>query len=75
MDSTSKVGLLALQCGKTLALEVYRSAAGFYLGTYAEDKECGFPAPFTRESQEYWPTAAKASAALESGSWTQRRNL
>lgn len=50
-----------------LPLRVCRSAAGYYLGTLDEN---GFPV--SRESHEYFPDEASASAALASGSWTQR---
>lgn len=43
-------------------LDVYRSAAGFYVGTYCH---CG---PYTRESG-YYPSHELAQAALQSGAY------
>ena len=61
-----QVGLLALQSGELLPVEVMQSGAGFYLGTSQEQ------APFSRESEEYWPTLKQAEAALNGNDWTQR---
>ena len=63
-------GKLAAEAGKVFALEVCKSAAGYYLGTVNEDGE-----PFTRESLEYWRKRETAEAALASGAWTQKPNL
>jgi hypothetical protein len=52
-----------------LPLEILKSAAGFYIGTF-DPKE----GPFPRESEEYFPNAQAARDALENGAWTQRRN-
>lgn len=55
---------------EVLPLQVLNSQAGFYLGTVDAD---GFPC--SRESVEYWTTAAEAEAALagvEGLDWTQR---
>lgn len=62
-------GKIAASFGFQLPLEVLRSAAGFFLGT----SEQGLP--FSRESEEYWPTAEAASGALNNGTWTQRPDL
>lgn len=62
-------GFLAAQCGHRLPLRILKSAAGYYVGTVSD--EFG---PVSRESVEYWPTAAEAQAAFELGQWTQRRN-
>jgi hypothetical protein len=51
-----------------LPLQVCKSAAGFYVGTREENGE-----PFSRESQEYWPTRQKAERALTLRIWSQRR--
>jgi len=60
-------GKLALEiCNKRLELQVCRSNAGYYLGTYGEDGPC------SRESLEYFSTEEKAQKALDSGEWTQR---
>lgn len=62
-----KNGYIALQFGNaTLPVVVLKSAAGFYLGTTQNG------VPFTRESQEYFPSQEAAEAALQSGNWTQR---
>ena len=61
-------GQLAAAFGYKLPLEVLRSAAGWYIGTY--DAE----GPVSRESQEYWRTEAAAQRAFAAGSWTQRSN-
>lgn len=61
-------GLLAFQySGVWLPVRVYKSAAGYYLGTRGDNG-----APVSRESAEYFPDEAAASAALASGAWTQR---
>ncbi|HFV9292206.1 hypothetical protein [Serratia fonticola] len=58
-------GYLALtQCGKKLPLQVLKGNR-FYIGTTEEGM------PFSRESQEYWPTRADAEKALQAGNWTQ----
>lgn len=62
-------GMMAEQYGEKLPLEVYRSQAGFYLGTYSER------GPFTRESVEYWRKKEQAEKALATGNWTQRYNM
>ena len=49
-------------CHKMPRIDVYRSAAGFYVGTYCD---CG---PYSRES-DYYPTRELAQAALDSGSY------
>lgn len=60
-------GRLALAAGQVFPLEVCCSRAGFYLGTHDL-----VGAPFSRESVEYWPTAAAAEQAFAAGAWTQR---
>ena len=60
------IGKLALEyCGVSLPLEVLRSGAGFYIGTFNDG-------PCSRESVEYFPTESKAASALAEGTWTQR---
>lgn len=49
-------------CHKMPRLDVYRSAAGFYIGTYCD---CG---PYTRESG-YYPTRELAQADLDTGAY------
>lgn len=60
------VGKLAASCGFNLPLQVMQSAAGFYLGTSE------FGMPFSRESEQYWPSQEEAEDALEKGTWTQK---
>ena len=70
MQESPQFGLLAQTfAGRELPLEVLRSAAGYYLGTWDEE------GPFTRESQEYFSNQQAAQDALESGDWTQRQSL
>lgn len=71
--STTRIGRLAKTCcGKELPLKVYRSYAGFYIGTW--DEENPEEGPCTRESEEYFRTREQAEAALTSGNWTQRQH-
>ncbi len=49
-------------CATMPKLDVYRSAAGFYVGTYCH---CG---PYTRESG-YYPSRELAQAALQTGAY------
>ncbi|WP_353618367.1 hypothetical protein [Paracidovorax avenae] len=62
-------GLMAEQYGERFPLEVCRSQAGFYLGTYSDS------GPFTRESVEYWRKREQAEKALATGNWTQRYDM
>ena len=65
-----KYGYLAKSySGVDMELRVMRSAAGYYLGTSDHDGS-----PFSRESQEYWPTFEQASDALHSDEWAQKLN-
>ncbi|MCL4682470.1 MAG: hypothetical protein KJZ92_14530 [Rhodocyclaceae bacterium] len=64
-----QVGILALQAGELLPLQVMHSAAGFYIGTQHPAE-----GPFSRESAEYWRDETEAATALEQGDWTQRPN-
>lgn len=75
MDKTiPQIGHLALKFGGVeLPLEVLKSAAGFYIGTF--DRSSPVPEPFSRESQQYWSTREAAVAALVSGNWTQLEYL
>ncbi|GKS73299.1 hypothetical protein AVME950_00405 [Acidovorax sp. SUPP950] len=68
-DAQQQFGLMAGQYGERLPLEVCRSAAGFYLGTYTDR------GPFTRESLEYWRKKEQAENALATGEWTQRYDV
>lgn len=61
------IGKLANEyCKLKLPLDVLKSQAGYYIGTYGEYGPC------SRESVEYFPTASDALDALNSGNWTQR---
>ena len=69
MTHRASFGHLALvYVGKFLPLEVMQSAAGHYIGT--RDSE----GPVSRESIEYFRSAATAQRALERGGWTQLPN-
>ena len=66
-----QAGKLALEyCKVQLPLQVLRSAAGYYIGTF--DDESG---PCTRESVEYWAKREDAKEALDTGFWTQLAHL
>ncbi|MEA3482109.1 MAG: hypothetical protein U9R65_09090 [Pseudomonadota bacterium] len=68
LKPTGPSGLLALAyVGKSLPLQVLRSAAGHYIGTFDDDD------PVSRESVEYFPSHEAARHALETGAWTQRQ--
>jgi len=49
-------------CGKTPTLGIYRSNAGYYIGTYCD---CG---PYSRESG-YYSTREKSNEAFEQGGY------
>lgn len=53
------------ECGERPALDVYRSPAGYYIGTYCL---CG---PFSRESL-YYKTRPIAEQALRDGGFERR---
>lgn len=74
MSETTKQqnGLMARQCGRELPIEVLKSAAGFYLGTFVHNDDYDSGGPFSRESMEYWPTRELAQEALDTGDWTQK---
>ncbi|EIX9082287.1 TPA: hypothetical protein PFE07_002572 [Kluyvera cryocrescens] len=59
-------GILAAESGFNLELQILKSGRGFYIGTANE------MGPVSRESEEYFRTQAKATKALENGTWTQR---
>jgi hypothetical protein len=60
------IGKLAKDfCGKELEVQVLKSAAGWYVGTWEDG-------PYSRESAEYFRTQQEAETALETGAWTQR---
>jgi hypothetical protein len=70
MHETPRYGHLAQTFADCeLPLEVLKSAAGFYIGTF-DPKE----GPFSRESEEYFPSEEAAREALVNGAWTQRLN-
>jgi hypothetical protein len=67
-ETAATCGSLALaSVGKRLPLQVLRSAAGHYIGTFDDG-------PVSRESVEYFPTREAARHALETGAWTQRQH-
>ena len=67
LKPTGPSGPLALAyVGKSLPLQVLRSAAGHYIGTFDDD------GPVSRESVEYFPSHEAARHALETSAWTQR---
>lgn len=67
INANGKFGRLATEAGYPLSeLQVLKSRAGFYIGTI--DPVTG---PISRESSEYFTSINAASAALESGNWTQ----
>lgn len=68
-DGEVQYGALSEACGEKLPLEILKSAAGYYLGTYSER------GPWTRESVQYWRTEAKAKEAWDKGNWTQRTHV
>lgn len=69
-DKALRYGHLALTFADCeLPLVVLESAAGFYIGACHPDE-----GPFSRESEEYFPTGQAARDALENGAWTQRMN-
>ena len=66
--TAQKMGELALRyCKLFLPLEVLRSNAGYYIGTYNNAS-----GPCSRESVEYFRTEEAAALALAIGNWTQR---
>lgn len=63
-----------------LPLQVLKSNAGFYIGTFIDADENitdnpDYFGPITRESEEYFSTAEEAKNALEKGLWTQKTEL
>ena len=60
-------GTLVEAAGRCFPLQVCKSHAGYYIGTYNDDGE-----PFTRESEEYWRKPDQAERALNGRLWTQR---
>lgn len=69
------IGKLAAEAGCQLPIIVMHSAAGFYLGTERFDDDLDMTVPYTRESNEYWPTKALAEESLALGKWSQKPNL
>jgi len=53
-------------CGVTPLLGVYKSGAGYYIGTYCN---CG---PYSRESLDYYPDQATANKHFNNGTWVPR---
>jgi hypothetical protein len=52
-------------CGTVVTLDVYRSNAGYYVGTYCK---CG---PYSRESG-YYATRQEAESALSAGGYERK---
>lgn len=69
MPSVQPFGQLASDAGYRLPLQVLRSAAGWYIGTF------GKAGPVSRESEEYFRTSDAAQIALSTGNWTQRNHF
>jgi hypothetical protein len=67
--SPTKFGVLALEAGYRLHIEVLQSGRGFYIGTADSS------GPVSRESLEYFNTEEQAVVALKSGNWTQKDYL
>ena len=65
MGETIATGASPVCCGKVLELQVLRSAAGYYIGTFCEN--CGL---YSRESG-YYPSLIAAQAALDSGEFNR----
>ncbi|WP_180190207.1 hypothetical protein [Acinetobacter sp. YH01009] len=59
------LGKIALHYGFELEVQVLKSGAGFYIGTF----DCE---PVSRESIEYFETRDIAEEALKNNTWTQR---
>lgn len=65
-----RYGKLAYQyCDVMLPLEVLKSSAGYYLGTFDRGLNEG---PCSRESEEYFDNEVDAQLALDTDQWTQR---
>lgn len=64
---------LLQQEGQISELKIMKSAAGFYIGRSI--MEMGIIVPYSRESQEYFPTEQEAESALKSGQYTKRDYL
>lgn len=56
-------------------LKVCHSAAGYYIGKLYWDGDWGCWAPWTRDSEEHWPTADEAQRALDTKTFTQRKGF
>ncbi len=56
-------------CDVHLKLSVYKSAAGYYIGTWC--RQCG---PYSRHSVKYWKTKEEAQKALDTGIWVPKDN-
>ena len=55
-------------CEGELKIGVYKSAAGYYIGTWCY--KCG---PYARLSQKYWRTKELAQKALDTGNWVPKQ--
>lgn len=51
---------------------VCQSNAGYYIGTLQFDSEVNHWFPYSRDSDDYYPTESAAKAALDNGTWSLR---
>lgn len=68
LDADMGYGRLAMDAGRELQIQVLSSGRLYYIGTECSEDHT----PFSRESEEYYPTMVGAINALQEGSWTQR---
>jgi hypothetical protein len=53
-------------------IKVMKSGAGYYIGRGYTEPDLPFEQPYSRESQEYYPSKELAQQALDSDTWTPR---
>ena len=56
-----------MKCTQGKEISVYQSAAGYYIGCYSMDEECGCELPYCRVSADYYRTRKEAEQALQNG--------
>ncbi len=62
-----KIGKLAKKyCNLELELMIYKSNAGWYIGTMYNGE------PISRESESYYATKKECQTALDNNTWTQK---
>ena len=49
-----------------------KSGAGYYIGRGYTEPDLPFEQPYSRESQEYYPSKELAQQALDNDTWTPR---